>query len=327
MVANETRPERPLVVTQGDPLGIGPELIVRACAEGKLRAGDRIVAHREVLMRAAECGAPWAADGLANASALLVDPAHFEARRAPTDRGTQVDALEVAMTLLNATPGAALVTAPIDKAACREAGFAFPGHTEYLAAAAGVEEFAMALVGPRLKVALVTIHEALAHVPACLTEAAVCSVGRLLGDALQRRVQIASPVVGVLGLNPHAGERGTIGREEIDIIAPAIAALNTWGGARQISFEGPLAADTAFPFHAQGRYDGLVAMYHDQGLGPFKLLHFHDGVNLTLGLPFVRTSPDHGTAPDLVGTGSASPESMYAAIALARELGDGGPVR
>jgi len=308
-----------LVVTQGDPAGVGPELLLRLGAAGLLRPGDRVVADLAPLRAladqlAARPGGDWAERGLAALGPLL-DPA-------PRPPG-QVSALVRGVDLVLEDPrGRALVTAPIDKAACRAEGFAFPGHTEYLAARAGVDDFAMLMVGPRLRVVLATIHLPLREVPLRLDVACIVRAGRLLARALRERFTdlSARPVIGVLGLNPHAGERGMLGDEEQTIVGPAIAALREWAAANAepVSFRGPLPADTAFPAHADGALDGIVAMYHDQGLAPFKLLHMRDGVNMTLGLPFVRTSPDHGTARDIAGRGVADPASMFAAVALAR---------
>jgi 4-hydroxythreonine-4-phosphate dehydrogenase len=228
----------------------------------------------------------------------------------------QYAALELGVDAVMAAAGRALVTAPIDKAAARAEGLAYTGHTEYLAARAGGVPVAMLMVGPRLRVVLATIHIPLREVPVQLDVAAVCRAGRLLADGLRRHFGVAAPRVGVLGLNPHAGERGLLGDEELRVIAPAMEALRA--EHPESSFEGPLPADTAFFAHGQGRYDGLVAMYHDQGLAPFKLVHFQDGVNMTLGLPYVRTSPDHGTAKDIAGQAVADPSSFAAAVRLAR---------
>ncbi len=304
------------MVTQGDPSGIGPELLLRLAASDRLRAGDVVVADPAPL-RALAARFEWAARGLVALEPLL-EPS----------RG-QVAALVRGVDLVLADPTArALVTAPIDKAACRDEGFEFPGHTEYLAARAGVDEFAMLMVGPRLRVVLATIHMALRDVPRRLAVDGIATAGRLLAQALLRRrlpgpdgLRLTPrPVIGVLGLNPHAGERGLLGDEERTIVGPAVEALQRWAAESRlpVEFRGPLPADTAFPAHADGKLDGVVAMYHDQGLGPFKLLHMRDGVNMTLGLPFVRTSPDHGTARDIAGRGLADPSSMFAAVALAR---------
>lgn len=299
-----------LVVTQGDPDGVGPELLLRLGDLGALGPGDRVVADPAVLSRLAHALAtPWAARGHAAIAPLLI-----------AQPGGQVAALARGVDLVLEAPGSALVTAPIDKARCREEGFNFPGHTEYLAARANVADFAMLMVGPILRVIPVTIHVPLRTVPDLLTSAAIVRAGRLLGHALHHHFGVAAPRVGVLGLNPHAGEKGLLGDEEARVIAPAIDALGAWSREHvpSCSFVGPLAADSAFALHARGDLDGLLAMYHDQGLAPFKLLHMRDGVNMTLGLPFVRTSPDHGTARDIAGRGLADPSSMLAAVALAR---------
>ncbi len=308
--------QRQLVLTQGDPEGIGPELLLRLGDAGLLNASDRIFADPRVLKQLCETlGKAWARRGWAAIEPLL-------AADLPSPM-TQVQALARAVDhIINVDDPSlvALVTAPIDKARCNAEGFAFPGHTEYLADRAGVDEVAMLMVGPRLRVVPATIHIPLRAVPDALTPKRIISAGRLLALALHRDFGIAAPTIGVLGVNPHAGERGLLGSEERTVITPAIKALQAWAveSGAPITFAGPLPADTAFPQHASGRYDGLVAMYHDQGLGPFKLLHMHDGVNMTLGLPFVRTSPDHGTARDIAGQGIADPSSMFAATSLAR---------
>jgi 4-hydroxythreonine-4-phosphate dehydrogenase len=303
----EESSRRMLVVTQGDPEGIGPELLLRVAALGDLGPEDRVVADPGVLDDvAARIGADWAARGRAALAAVL----------APPPAADQVSALVAAVDRVLARPGSALVTAPFDKAAAARAGFPHPGHTEYLAARAGVSEYCMALVGPRLRVALATIHVPLREVVARLSVDAIARPGRLLADALRAHVGLEAPRIGVLGVNPHAGEGGLMGDEEARIVAPALELLRRerpWA-----EWLGPLPADTAVARHARGALDGIVAMYHDQGLAPFKLLHFADGVNVTLGLPFVRTSPDHGTARDIAGKGIADPSSMLAAVQLAR---------
>lgn len=315
-ITSVPRPASQLVVTQGDPAGIGPELLLRVGAAGLLRDGDRVVADPAPLRELVDRHGDWARRGWAALEPLLDVPV------ITGDRLGQVSALKHGVDLVLADPSRrALVTAPIDKAACRDEGFEFPGHTEYLAARAGVDEFAMLMVGPRLRVVLATIHVPLREVAGRLTVDGIVRVGRLLARALTDRFcRGRRPVVGVLGLNPHAGERGMLGDEEATIVGPAVAALSRWTTEHDspVIFRGPLPADTAFPAHADGQLDGVVAMYHDQGLGPFKLLHMRDGVNMTLGLPFVRTSPDHGTARDIAGRGVADPSSMFAAVALAR---------
>jgi len=308
--------QRRLVVTQGDPEGIGPELLLRLGDAGLLDPGDRIFADPRVLRQLRDTlGKAWARRGW-----IAIEPLLAPDLPSPL---TQVQALARGVDHLLAQDdlaGVGLVTAPIDKARCKAEGFAFPGHTEYLASRAGAEEVAMLMVGPRLRVVPATIHIPLREVPEALTRQRIITSARLLVLTLHRDFGIAAPTIGLLGLNPHAGERGLLGSEEDTVISPAIADLRAWAeeiGA-PFTFAGPIPADTAFPQHASGRYDGLVAMYHDQGLGPFKLLHMHDGVNMTLGLPFIRTSPDHGTARDISGQGIADPSSMFEAVTLAR---------
>lgn len=305
-----------LVLTQGDPEGIGPELLLRIADAGLVHAGDLVIAGRDHLHALARAiDRPWAQRGLARLEPCLRGDAAIG----------QYAALELGVDLVLAgdpNARAALVTAPIDKARAAAEGLRHPGHTEYLAERAGTTEFAMLMAGPILRVVLATIHVPLRQVPERLDPPAIVKAGRLLARALLDDYAIVRPRVGVLGLNPHAGEQGLLGDEEREIIEPAIEQLRAWAQAegRAVEFVGPLPADAGFPRHRSGDLDGLVAMYHDQGLGPFKLLHFQDGVNVTLGLPFVRTSPDHGTARDIAGKGVADPSSMIAAIELARRL-------
>lgn len=212
---------------------------------------------------------------------------------------------------------AAVVTGPVSKKHLHEAGFEFPGQTEFFAARAGVENFAMLLTGGPLTVALVTAHIPLKEVAGKLTTAEIVRVGGLLSDFLLRR-GIAAPRIAVAGLNPHAGEEGDLGEEEGFVIVPALPLLASANS--RSSFSGPFSPDTIFWRASQGEFDAILCMYHDQGLIPLKLLGFHDGVNVTLGLPFVRTSPDHGTAYDLAGTGKARPDSFLSAVKLAAAL-------
>jgi 4-hydroxythreonine-4-phosphate dehydrogenase len=303
-----------LVITQGDPEGIGPELLLRVADAGLVHADDLVVAgHEDLRETAAALGQAWATRGLARLEPLLIGG----------PRLGQFAALEIGVDLALADPRErALVTAPIDKARAQTEGLRHPGHTEYLAERAGTQNFAMLMAGPILRVVLATIHVPLGRVATLLSEEAIVRAGRLLARALVEDFAIASPRIGVLGLNPHAGEQGLLGDEEITVIGPALDRLRTWAREQSlpVEFVGPLPADAGFPRHRAGDLHGLVAMYHDQGLGPFKLLHFQDGVNVTLGLPFVRTSPDHGTARDIAGRGIADASSMSAAIELARRL-------
>jgi 4-hydroxythreonine-4-phosphate dehydrogenase len=250
-----------------------------------------------------------------------LDLAAGEATLGAPDRAcgaAQVAYLEAALTAARAGELAALVTAPISKTQAKAAGFAFPGHTELLAERLGAREHAMAFFGPKLRVVLATIHHGLAQVPRVLDEAAVARAVFLGGSALARHFGLARPRIGVLGLNPHAGEGGLFGDEEARVIVPGAA-----HGKQRLAelgidatVDAPLVPDAAF----RQRYDLFVAMYHDQGLIPVKLLDFEDAVNVTLGLPIVRTSPDHGVAYDIAGRGVARHGSFAAALRLAAEM-------
>jgi 4-hydroxythreonine-4-phosphate dehydrogenase len=282
-------------ITFGDCAGIGPE-IVRAALESKsLPAAAEYV----VIGKYPDCslGKPTLETARA-AAAALVEVVTL-ARRGEID---------------------AIVTGPIHKARMYEAGFKFPGQTEFFAGRCGVKNFAMCLTGGKITVALVTTHIRLQDVPSALKQAEIVRVGLLLVDFLRSRSKTA-PRIAVAGLNPHAGESGKLGREEIEIIAPAVEELNN-----QLStinhqlFSGPVSPDTVFHRAVEGEFDAVLCMYHDQGLIPLKLHAFHSGVNVTLGLPFPRTSPDHGTAFEIAGKGIAHPDSMIAAITLAAEL-------
>lgn len=275
-------------ITLGDPAGIGPEIVRAALASQKLPAD----AEYRVIGETTSFSLGQPTSDSARAAAAALEEAADLARRGEID---------------------AVVTGPIHKARMYEIGFRFPGQTEFFADRAGVENFAMLLTGGSLTVALVTTHIPLARVVESLRCDEIVRVGLLLHDFLQRRGK-QTPRIAVAGLNPHAGESGAIGREEIDLIAPAIAQLNT-----QV-FTGPHSPDTIFHRTANGEFDAVLCMYHDQGLIPLKLHAFDSGVNVTLGLPFPRTSPDHGTAFDIAGKGIARPDSMIAAINLAVEL-------
>ena len=276
-------------ITPGDPAGIGPEVIAAALQDLKLPAGCEI----EVLA----CGK------------------HHSLGKPTADSAKDAfDALETAARKLASGEWQAAVTGPVCKHAMHEVGFDFPGQTEFFACRAGVENFAMCLTGRSLTVALVTAHVPLASVAGLLCSSEILRVGKLLADFLRAR-GIARPRIAVAGLNPHAGENGDLGREEIEIIASAVEELKSHG-----DFQGPFAPDTVFHRAVEGEFDGVLCMYHDQGLIPLKLHAFHEGVNVTLGLPFIRTSPDHGTAFEIAGRGIARANSMKAAIRLAAEL-------
>ena len=231
-------------------------------------------------------------------------------------------ALEEAVTLARRGKLDAIVTGPVHKARMYEIGFKFPGQTEFFAERCGVENFAMCLTGGKLTVALVSAHLPLRKAASILEASEIIRVGLLLADFLSSR-SIIAPRIAVAGLNPHAGESGKLGHEEIEIIAPAIVELNQLlltSHQSQAAFTGPHSPDTVFHRAIEGEFDAVLCMYHDQGLIPLKLHAFHQGVNVTLGLPFPRTSPDHGTAFEIAGKASARPDSMIAAINLAVEL-------
>ena len=240
-----------------------------------------------------------------------VVPGRLDVRNAPY----VVDMLERAADGCLEGEFDALVTAPVPKGIVNDAGIAFTGHTEFFAERANCD-VAMLLAAPGLRVALATTHLPLAEVPAAITPATLVRILRIVYNDLRHRFRIENPRIAVLGLNPHAGEGGHLGREEIDIIAPTLAALRADG----MRLEGPLSADTAFVPAQRARFDAYLAMYHDQGLPVLKALGFGDSVNVTLGLPFVRTSVDHGTALNLAGTGTADSASLIAAAKLAMEL-------
>lgn len=282
-------------ITLGDAAGIGPEIVAAALASGKLdaRFEYRVIGE--------------------SAGVTPGEPT-------PTTAQAALAALEESARLLRAGEIAAVVTGPIHKARMQAEGFAFPGQTEFYAARAGVRDFAMCLTGGALTVALVTAHMPLREVAGALSSHEIIRVGRLLAAFLQRRLG-REPRIAVAGLNPHAGESGALGREEMEIISPAITLLtNHPSPITPASFTGPFSPDTVFNRAVAGEFDGVLCMYHDQGLIPLKLHAFDSGVNVTLGLPFPRTSPDHGTAFELAGNGRARPGSMIAAIRLAAEL-------
>ncbi|MEL6336332.1 MAG: 4-hydroxythreonine-4-phosphate dehydrogenase PdxA, partial [Pseudomonadota bacterium] len=238
-------------------------------------------------------------------------------RPEPRNAAAVIGAIDRAVALAGSGEASAVVTNPINKKVLYDgAAFPDPGHTEYLARLADVPRTVMMIAGPSLRVVPVTIHEPLARVPSLLSTDMIVETARITAAALKRDFGIAAPRLALTGLNPHAGENGAMGREEIEVIAPAIEELRAEG----IAATGPHPADTLFHAAARARYDVAIAMYHDQALVPVKALDFDRGVNVTLGLPFIRTSPDHGTAYDIAGKGIADPTSLIEALTLAATL-------
>jgi 4-hydroxythreonine-4-phosphate dehydrogenase len=313
----------PIAISLGDPAGIGPEVVVRALAV-RPALDVRVYGDPVVLARAAErAKVPRVApDSVRVVTTLRLDEVTPGQPNDASGRA-QLAYLEAATNDVLAGAASALVTAPISKEWIARAGFAFPGHTEYLAARAAVgDQFAMMLAGPNLRVVVATTHVALRDVPTLLTPPGLASTIVLTAEALARRFRIARPRVAVAGLNPHASEAGRFGDEEARIVVPALALARARLEAAGVIADvtGPHVPDVVFRQAAGGAFDAVVALYHDQGLIPVKLLHFDEAVNLTLGLPFVRTSPDHGTAFDIAAASTARPDSFLAALDLAARL-------
>lgn len=313
----------PVALTCGEPAGIGPELAAKAwpALSGEVPffwIGDP--RHLPDGCDWVEIAAPSEA---ATAQALPVLRHDFPADQplgelVAANAQPVVDVIARGVDLVTSGAASALCTAPIHKQALQEgAGFSFPGHTEYLAHLAGDVDVVMMLASPLLRVVPATIHIPLAEVPNALTPDALEQVIRITRDGLVDRFGLTAPRIAVAGLNPHAGEGGKIGTEEQDFIAPLLERLRSEG----FDLAGPLSADTMFHPAARARYDVAICMYHDQALIPIKTLDFDGGVNVTLGLPFLRTSPDHGTALDIAGKGIANPASLIAALRLAWEAG------
>src|SRR5438876_2484363 len=282
-------------ITLGDRAGIGREIVDLALKSGRVAQA----ADYKIIGKYPDC-----------------TPGHPTAKTARAAAA----ALEEAVTLARRGELDAIVTGPVHKARMYNVGFRFPGQTEFFAERCGVKNFAMCLTGEKLTVALVTTHIPLHKVPHALKQSELIRVGLLLAEFLRARSK-SKPRIAVAGLNPHAGESGKLGREEIDIIAPAVDELSRSPITDHRSlFSGPHSPDTIFHRAIEGEFDAVLCMYHDQGLIPLKLHAFHEGVNVTLGLPFPRTSPDHGTAFEIAGKGMARPDSMIAAMTLATEL-------
>ncbi|GAD54879.1 LOW QUALITY PROTEIN: 4-hydroxythreonine-4-phosphate dehydrogenase [Limimaricola cinnabarinus LL-001] len=314
----------PIAISCGEPAGIGPEIAARAWQSLRgeiplLWLGDP--RHLPDAVRGGPSPTPPRPWRLSN-EALPVLPRDFgppaiPGRPAPAHAQGVIDAIRDGVDLVRGGACAALCTAPIHKAALIDgAGFAYPGHTEYLAALAGVDEVVMMLACEALRVVPATIHVPLSEVPARLTPELLDATIRITHAALIRDFGLGAPRLAIAGLNPHAGEDGKMGGEEIKMIMPLLDRLRADG----FDLVGPMSADTMFHAAARASYDAAICMYHDQALIPIKTIDFSGGVNVTLGLPFIRTSPDHGTAFGIAGKGLADPSSMIAAIRMAARM-------
>jgi 4-hydroxythreonine-4-phosphate dehydrogenase len=327
---------KPLALTIGDPSGIGPEI---AAAAWIARTANRLPAfillgdpalvsdrahHAGMEIAIAECEIGDAASVFPDALPVIPLSQRFRdtpGQPDPAHATGIIEAIDLAVTLTLERRAAALVTCPIAKKPLYEAGFRFPGHTEYLGHLAekhfGISlRPVMMIAGPDLRTVPVTVHIPLSEVPTRLSAADIVATGRIVAHDLNSRFGIERPRLAIAGMNPHAGEDGAMGTEDRDIVAPAVAALRAEG----IDARGPLPADTMFHARARATYDAAICMYHDQALIPAKTLAFDSAVNVTLGLPFIRTSPDHGTAFDIAGKGIARPDSLIAALRMAGEM-------
>jgi len=325
----------PLALTMGDPAGIGGDLALRVWRDRQALGGvpPFMILDDAGRLTALAKALGWAvpvlcverpADAIAAFDRGLpvlhrplpgtVRPGHPDPANAPAVRA----AIDTAVTLAREGGVGGVVTNPINKHVMQQAGFGFPGHTEYLAHLTGQapQSVAMMLACPGLRVVPVTIHVSLAEVPRRLTSQAIIAAGRVTVRALRYDLGVAQPRLAVAALNPHAGENGRMGDEEVRVIQPAVEALRAEG----LAVSDPRPADTLFHDRARASYDAVLCMYHDQALIPLKTIDFAGGVNVTLGLPFIRTSPDHGTAFDIAGTGRADPTSLVAALRLAAEM-------
>lgn len=319
---------RHIAITMGCPVGIGPEILVKFFSQSGIfpEYYPVILGDINVLQRCANelkvniVFLPWQPGTpilkgqvpVLELSRLLAHDLIWGHPTIATGKA-MVSYIEKAVSLILDGSFSAMVTCPISKASLNRAGYNFPGHTEMLAALTRSTDYVMMMAGSRLRVTLATIHCSLASVPSRLNKETLTSLIQTTDTALRQDFGISAPRIAVAALNPHAGETGLFGKEEEDIILPAIESMQAVG----IQVQGPFPPDTVFLKAASGMYDAVICMYHDQGLIPFKLLHFKDGVNVTLGLPIVRTSVDHGTAYDIAGKGVADPTSLAAAVELA----------
>lgn len=309
-----------IAVTMGDPAGVGPEILIKALNDARVKKAASVIAVGDmgVLKEAAK---RLRLKGPQDEQVISVT--NLDMKKLKTGKPSKLSGeasiafIEEALYMTAIGDADAFVTCPISKEAVKKAGFGFPGHTEFIAHLTGTEEFVMMLGGRDLKVVLVTIHEPLRKVAGLVTTESVLKTITITDKAFKADFGIKKPRIAVCGLNPHAGEAGMFGDEDKKIVEPAVKRARRAG----IDAVGPLPPDTVFYRAARKKeFDCVVAMYHDQGLGPLKLLHFDDGVNATLGLPVIRTSVDHGTAFDIAWQGKASHESLVAAIEMAAQM-------
>ncbi len=321
---------RPLVLTLGEPAGIGPEIVAAAwralssdAAPFAVIGDARLLAHHAPVQTVSDPAGAAAVFGRALPVIDLPLPAPVTPGQPdPANAGMVADWIEYGVNLCLSGEASGLVTAPIAKAPLYAAGFRFPGHTEFIAELTadvpmkGERGPVMMLTARDLRACLVTIHVALDQVPELVTADRVCRTARVVHEAMKRDFGLASPRIALAALNPHAGEGGALGLQEITILRPAVETLRHEG----VNITDPRPADSLFHDEARATYDAVVCLYHDQALIPVKTLDFWGGVNATLGLPIVRTSPDHGTGFDITGKGLARPDSLIAAIRLATEM-------
>lgn len=324
------RVNKPFVLTLGEPAGIGPDCVLLAFKKHPELFEDIVIVAKPcwLIQRAQQLGIEVSVNHCrqdlgveSSQDALWVyDPTDDEERvvvagvTSTAEAAAVIQCIRVAAEMCLTNQAKGLITAPIEKAVLKNAGFDFPGHTEFLADIAGVERVVMMLASNALRIALLTTHVALAEVPSLLSVKETVEIIRITYRDMQRKMGMEKPRLALCGLNPHAGEQGHFGREEIEVLAPAITKLTDEG----IEVDGPLPADTLFSAAVRKNYDAVICCYHDQGLIPIKALSFGDTVNVTLGLPFIRTSVDHGTALARAGTGDISYSSLVAAIEMAK---------
>ena len=328
-----SKPEIPLAVSLGDPSGIGPDILLNAWTNRKAHAlpkffvaGDiAFLQRRAKLLKLDIKFSDYEKHGIQEDSLAVLDIGHKlignEGSPDTKDASGTIKAIDACVELTLVGKAAGVVTCPINKHVLYQAGFTQPGHTEYLAELGEKHTGTkitpvMMLAGPELRTIPVTVHIPLQEVPNKLTTGMIIEKAKITAHDLKIKFGIKSPRLAISGLNPHAGENGSMGQEDAQIIEPAVAQLKSQG----IDAWGPLPADTMFHKQARNTYDVAICMYHDQALIPAKTLGFDDAVNVTLGLPFIRTSPDHGTAYDIAGTGKANPSSFIAAMKMAHEM-------